>query len=215
MYMELILFVAVIALAFAARSAHTKINRLENKLWQLSQSEAGSHVSAPATIPARSTDPLHRHDQAFDSPLAPIPNVMQSSYTQTQPTSAIPVPQPVPQPQAPAEPAQPFFLYTWFKDHTLIKVGSIIFFFGAAWFVSYAFEQNWIPPLLRVLMGLGLALAIYLIGYARRAIESLQYIVLTALSSGMMHSTKVASISDDELERMIDLIDAVREEIGE
>jgi hypothetical protein len=91
------------------------------------------------------------------------------------------------------EPPQEFFLYTWFKEQTLIKVGSVIFFFGAVWFVSYAIEQNWISPLMRIALGLLLACSIYGVGYWRQRFEVVQFQVLTVLGSAVFMGTVVAS----------------------
>ncbi|MCA9361972.1 DUF2339 domain-containing protein, partial [Candidatus Kaiserbacteria bacterium] len=91
-----------------------------------------------------------------------------------------------------SEPSE-FFLYTWFREQTLIKVGSIIFFLGAVWFVSYAIEQNWIAPFMRIVLGLLLAVAVYVVGYWRRTTEGTQYVVLTTLGTAVFLGTVVAS----------------------
>jgi uncharacterized membrane protein len=191
--MELIFIVAIIALAFAVRSAHTKINTLENKLRQLNQSQVQSEALPNVVTSNSLADQLVGQDSVGVESPTPIPDAGQSLGTDVQPAAVTPIPRPTPLYQEPASPAQPFFLYTWFQDHTLIKIGSIIFFFGAAWFVSYAFEQNWIPPLVRVGMGLALAGIVYAVGYARRPVELSQYIVLTALGSGIVFATILAA----------------------
>jgi uncharacterized membrane protein len=86
-----------------------------------------------------------------------------------------------------------FFLYTWFKEQALIKIGSIIFLLGAVWFVSYAIEQNWISPLLRILLGLGTAYAVYVVALLRKDSAVIQYQVLTLLGSGILFGTTIAS----------------------
>jgi uncharacterized membrane protein len=191
--MELIFIVAIIALAFAVRSAHTKINTLENKLRQLNQSQVQSEMLPNVVTSTSLADQLVGQDSVGVESPTPIPDAGQSLGTDVQPAAVTPIPRPTPLYQEPVGPAQPFFLYTWFQDHTLIKIGSIIFFFGAAWFVSYAFEQNWIPPLVRVGMGLALAGIVYVVGYARRPVELSQYIVLTALGSGIVFATILAA----------------------
>ena len=191
--MELILTVAITALAFAARSAHTKISGLEKRVQELTQPQPQPNSSpVGATQTDLSDQSTTEHSSNNISP-TPIPAASEYNRTQLQPAAITPVPKPQSLYQTPVGPAQPFFLYTWFKEHTLIKIGSIIFFFGAAWFVSYAFEQNWIPPLLRVFMGLALAVVVYVIGYVRRSAELLQYIVLTALGSGIIFATVLAA----------------------
>ena len=82
-----------------------------------------------------------------------------------------------------------FFLVRWFKDNTLIKIGSIIFFLGAVWLVSYAFVSNWISPLMLIMFGLALATVSYVVGYVRKQIAVTQYIILTALGTGIVSAT--------------------------
>ncbi len=82
-----------------------------------------------------------------------------------------------------------FFLVSWFKENTLIKVGSVIFFLGAVWLVSYAFISDWISPLFIILLGLLLALLSYIIGYFRFGVSVSQYVILTALGTGIVCAT--------------------------
>ena len=178
---SIILTVAVIVLFFKYTSLQDRVRRLEQQK---------TTQTKPAAIPAPTGDP------------APIPGpVPAPPEVTTQPDGTSihtpqPVPQPptthMPQPQAVSEPAE-FFLITWFKEQTLIKVGSIIFFLGAAWFVSYAIEQNWIPPFLRILLGLLLAVAVYAVGHIRKRTESTQYQVLTTLGTAIVLATITAS----------------------
>jgi len=191
--MELILFVAVIVLTFATRSAHSKITTLEKRVQQLTQTKSQAATQLHTPINADGTKQSEEPEVPFDSTPVPIPTAMQDNGTQFEPNTVSTIPKPTALYNEPVGPAQPFFLYQWFKEHTLIKIGSIIFFFGAAWFVSYAFDQNWIPPLLRVCMGLAVAVVVYLVGYIRRPVELLQYIVLTALGSGIVFATVLAA----------------------
>jgi len=188
--MELIFLVAVVALAFAIRSAHTKISRLESEVQKLSSQQSQSEILHNPSVATNAAEKVR--PQSISAGLSPIPTPPDTN-AQFAPPAPTPLPQPVPVYSESVDPTQPFFLYTWFKDYTLIKIGSIIFFFGAAWFVSYAFEQNWIPPLLRFFLGLVLAVVIYMIGFMRRQIESLQYIVLTALGSAIVFVTVLAA----------------------
>lgn len=90
-----------------------------------------------------------------------------------------------------SEPAE-FFLYTWFKEQALIKIGALIFFFGAVWFVSYAISEGWISPALRIICGLGIALLIYAVAAWRKKTDVTQYIVLTTLGSAVLMATVYA-----------------------
>ncbi len=76
--------------------------------------------------------------------------------------------------------------WLWFKEHTLIKIGAILFFWGAVWFVSYAVSQGWINPTLRILLGLLLGVFVHVIGHLRQSKSVGQYLTLTALGSGII-----------------------------
>ncbi|MEZ4194877.1 MAG: DUF2339 domain-containing protein [Candidatus Paceibacterota bacterium] len=84
-------------------------------------------------------------------------------------------------------------LVSWFKEHTLIKIGGLFFFLGAAWFVSYAIEKGWLSPELRIALGFALALATYALAWYRSKIEVTQYLVLTALGTGIVCATVSAA----------------------
>lgn len=200
MYMAFILFVAFIALLLLIRSAHTKISILEQKVSKLETRQnpvvTQSQRVAPVPAPPVSSQPATIASSIPAPVMAPVPDL-----------NSIPVPTPIPVPldqngrfassPVPFAPeltdAQPFFVYAWFKEHTLIKIGSIIFFFGAAWFVTYAFDQNWVPPIIRIVMGLLLALVVYGLGIARERIDQMQYVVLTTLGTGIVFVSVLAA----------------------
>jgi len=124
------------------------------------------------------------------NPLMPIPVASAAGDA----SSAIPETYRSPQITIPPqEESAELFLISWFREQTLVKVGSIIFFLGAVWFVSYAIENNWISPLARIMLGLLLAVAIYAAGYLRKSVLQIQYQTLTALGTGVFLGTVVAS----------------------
>lgn len=84
-----------------------------------------------------------------------------------------------------AEPAGEFFLYTWFKEQTLIKIGAILFFLGAVWFVGYAITEGWLRPEVQILLAFALACIAYGVGVWRARVDTVQYIVLTTLGTGI------------------------------
>jgi uncharacterized membrane protein len=86
------------------------------------------------------------------------------------------------------EPAE-FFLVRWLKENTLIKIGSLIFFLGAVWLVSYAFISDWLSPMVLILLGLLLAIMSYVTGYLRMSVSKSQYVILTALGTGIVSAT--------------------------
>ncbi len=75
-------------------------------------------------------------------------------------------------------PAKELFLYTWFKEHTLIKIGGVFFFLGALWFVSYAINVGWLVPEIRIALGFALAGLFYVLGFTRASYTPMHYVVL-------------------------------------
>ena len=125
----------------------------------------------------------------------PVPTVVQPTAMSTPPRMTMPqfapqavVPVPTPMSTQTSTDTAPneFILYTWFKEQTLIKIGALIFFLGAVWFVSYAISQGWIPVFVRILLGLMVALIIYALGVWRKSQNEGQYIVLTVLGTGIV-----------------------------
>jgi hypothetical protein len=117
-------------------------------------------------------------------PVAPAQVTSPSSVA--MPTTPISVPQPV------TEPSE-FFLYTWFKEHTLVKVGALIFFLGAVWFVSYAISEGWLSPALRINLGLLCGLVLYGLGWLRKMHNEQQYLVFTTLGTGVVLASVFAA----------------------
>lgn len=89
----------------------------------------------------------------------------------------------------PPVPATPNPFIEWWKENTLIKIGSLIFFLGAVWFVSYAIAQGWINETLRIVLGIALGVSILTLGYWRRRHETQQYLTLTTLGAGIIIAT--------------------------
>ena len=84
-------------------------------------------------------------------------------------------------------------VFSWFREQTLIKIGSAIFFLGAIWFVGYAIEQNWISPIMRIVLGLLLACSVYVVGIWRSKTQVTQYQILTILGTGIFLGATIAS----------------------
>jgi hypothetical protein len=84
------------------------------------------------------------------------------------------------------------FIVSWFSQHTLIKVGSVFLFLGAAWYVSYAIREGWLSPEMWIFLGFLLAGGTYTLAYVRSNTSLVQYGVLTALGSGVAIVTILA-----------------------
>lgn len=180
--MEFILFIVFVVLIFSHLSLRNRVKELERKTQFLYQQT----VVAPEV----KETPFTKGSIGI-TPEGNMTFTEKENFSIGQTLTPLPPPPPVP-PLA-VESEEKFFLYSWFREQTLIKVGSIIFFFGAVWFVSYAIEQNWISPLMRIMLGIFLAVVIYIIGVWRRVVEPMQYQVLTALGTGVFLGTVIAS----------------------
>lgn len=55
----------------------------------------------------------------------------------------------------------------WLKDDWILKLGALILLIGFGWFASYAFLNNWIGPMGRIILGIGAGLAILGFGWWR------------------------------------------------
>jgi uncharacterized membrane protein len=52
----------------------------------------------------------------------------------------------------------------WFKEEPLMKIGAILLILGLAWFVRYAFVQNWVGPIGRIALGIGFGTLVMIFG---------------------------------------------------
>ncbi len=184
--MALLAFFAFMILVFAHVSLRNRVDELERKVRSLRyqasvQAETKYEETAPYQ-PAEATTNVPPPFGAPETPVAPV-------YSEPAPLP----PPPSYTPLYSEAPTEDFFLVTWFREQTLIKIGSIIFFLGAVWFVSLAIQENWISPFMRIVLGLLLAGAIYVVGHWRRAAEVTQYQVLTTLGTGVFLGTAIAS----------------------
>jgi len=94
----------------------------------------------------------------------------------SMPVATLPTVKPLPQ-----VPARPDPVLAWFAHNTLIKIGSFLFFLGAVWFVSYAISEEWISPLMRILLGILVGMGVCALGFWRKLASVDHYVMLTAL----------------------------------
>ncbi len=52
----------------------------------------------------------------------------------------------------------------WISAPGLLRIGAVLVLLGATWFVSYAFAQNWIGPMARILLGIFAGSLLMLLG---------------------------------------------------
>lgn len=192
--MEFIFSILVIGLFFWVRALSARVSDLETKLnkreqvpcvKQVSKVVTAEEMVPPVNLVDSAPEPISLSQRFSDD--APTATYEQSVVTPTRNVDNF-----SPQNLAP-EPETEFFLYTWFKEQTLIKIGAIIFFLGAVWFVGYAISVGWISQSMRITLGLLMSLVVYGIGYWRfTRLEETQYVVLTTLGSAIGIATVFA-----------------------
>ena len=178
------------------------IIRLSGRVTQLEQKLGLGPKDTTASTPAPSQAPSPTAAPESAAPPPPPPSaphayppiVPEVQQPQAAPESEGPVPTPpvyAPTPVARVHTVQaatgpqpdPF---KWFKEHTLIKIGAFIFFLGAVWFVSYAINEGWISPVMRIYFGIALGLGVQVAGFIFQRRSRQQYLVLTMLGSGII-----------------------------
>jgi hypothetical protein len=197
--MEFILTVLVVILGFSVLRLWGRVGELEEKITYLDQSVTSSPVVPARTReelvstvssvtqfePSESIASVPLRTVTFSDLATPPPP---SSMTSVEQGASLYTPESYRE-IASAEPTE-FFLVTWFKEQTLIKVGALIFFLGAVWFVSYAISLGLIPVAVRIFLGLLVAVLFYAAGIWRDTLaERVQYLVLTTLGTGIVMVT--------------------------
>ncbi len=80
----------------------------------------------------------------------------------------------------------------WIKDDWLMKLGALLFIIGVGWFVTYAFMNNWIGPIGRIILGLLAGVAVMSVGVWRMRSFKNQGAVLIALGGAIVVITTIA-----------------------
>lgn len=181
--LAVIFFGVVVALLFYVSSLSGRIEKLEADVASLRADHSSTTVESARSVENAVSAPATPKQY---SPLPPPDSA--SSVVAT--TSAVNQFSPhTPHTQAPSE----FFVYTWFKDEPLIKIGGLLFFFGMVWFVSYAVNQAWLPAAAQIFLAYLLALVAYGSGWLRSKAVHTQYLVLTCLGTGIVFAATFAA----------------------
>jgi uncharacterized membrane protein len=70
-------------------------------------------------------------------------------------------------PKAPSEPSAGSRLSDWLKEDWLLKLGALMLILGFSWLVTYAFMNNWIGPVGRIVFGVVAGTCLLAFGYYR------------------------------------------------
>lgn len=82
---------------------------------------------------------------------------------------------------------------SWLKKDFLMKIGALFLLMGMGWFVSYAFMNNWVGPMGRILLGLLTGMGILILGAWRIRTYEHQGAVFMVLGSGTVLLTTFAA----------------------
>ncbi len=153
-----------------------KTSRLSQEVESLKERLGGRAAVANATItitnnPLPSPQPL----QDIPPPTVAYDPVVHKSY------------EPIPEAE---EVDSPFYL--WVKQDFLVKVGALLLVLALAWFVSYAFANNWIGPVGRITLGLLFGASVLILGVVRMPKSDSQGAIFTILGSMVVLMTIAA-----------------------
>lgn len=81
----------------------------------------------------------------------------------------------------------------WLRNNWLSVLGVLMVLIGFGWFVSYAFVHNWIGPVGRIALGMGLGAILVLIGAWRMGASAVQSNILIVLGSAIVLMTAYAA----------------------
>lgn len=138
-------FISIIAVIILYFSLSKKIEALQKKYDLLI-----SDLSKKA-VPEQRADPLNQSAQ-------PIQTNLSTNNTSATPTEAF----------APGK--QEFketMFVAWLKEDFLLKAGAFLLLIALAWFVNYAFANNWIGPIGRISLGICFGSAVLSLGVWR------------------------------------------------
>ncbi len=155
-------FIALLVAGFAIllnRSLKERVDTLERHIQELNRRLQGQQAQQPAVQPV--VQPAQAAQPSMQQPYAPV---VAPVMAQTQTPTTMPVV--VQQPVVMAPPAGDAVI-EWFKENWLLKLGALLLLIGFGWLVSYAFLNNWIGPMGRIMFGFGGGVFIMGIGFWR------------------------------------------------
>jgi len=86
-----------------------------------------------------------------------------------------------------AIPKEPrFSLIEWLREDWMMKLGALLLLLGFAWLVTYAFMNNWIGPVGRIVLGIAGGLVVLIVGEIRSNKYLKQGSLLLALGAGII-----------------------------
>lgn len=171
--MEFLTIGAIIYLFFLTK----RVSKLEEQV----RSQDTQTALTPIPSPAKSVKPF---PPLYPDMVVPETNPLTPAFAPTQY-----------QPQAPLSPLPPAEspFVAWLKQDFLVKLGAFLMLLALGWFVSYAFTNNWIGPMGRIILGIALGVVIAAVGVWRIKTYLHQGAIFVALGSGTIFLTMFAA----------------------
>jgi Predicted membrane protein (DUF2339) len=136
----LILIGVTLWMFFRTRSLFRRVDHMEQYLQSVTKSLQRAETGSPvATVQDTQKEFDMRQEQA----------VMQAGTEELLKTVREPV-----YPTQSLEPSVFERFFTWLSTDWLMKMGGFLLILGVAWFVNYAFAENWVGPMGRIAIGL-------------------------------------------------------------
>lgn len=158
-----------------------RIQALEEQVAQLLNAERAPHRGAfpneqPSNISPEQTEGGYWQDRSSEKLQMPEQVFDTSGFT---PPSSEPAAAYAQQSMA-TEPNQ---FMEWLKEDLFMKLGALLLLIAFGWFVSYAFMNNWIGPMGRIVLGLLMGLIFMMLGLWRIQTRLHQGSIFTVLGS--------------------------------
>lgn len=153
-----------------------KTNRLSRELKSLR-----NQLSTGATVSASLHSPVSDIRANFQQPSPIPPPVAYPMYGVITPSPNF------------SEPEPDSAFITWLKEDVLVKIGALLLLLALAWFVTYAFANNWIGPVGRITLGLMFGVGVLVFGSIRIRLYQSQGAIFTVLGSTVVILTVSAA----------------------
>lgn len=123
--------------------------------------------------------------------LSPSENIVAPTSQNQYQNHAPVLPSPIPPATKEDTPIELFI--AWLKEDFMVKLGAFLLLIGLGWFVSYAFANNWIGEMGRIMLGLITGVMIMAVGIWRIEVKPQQGSIFTVLGSATIILTLYAA----------------------
>tara|TARA_B100000745_G_scaffold199304_1_gene131453 strand:+ start:1035 stop:2831 length:1797 start_codon:yes stop_codon:yes gene_type:complete len=163
-----------------------KLTRLENEVNHLRSGQV-QETGVPVVPPTQPE--TQQLSSAFIDAAAPEAADLYASRAQAQ---GVPPPAAPQQPMV-YEPTGADRFLAWLKEDFFVKLGAFLLIIAFGWFVNYAFANNWIGPMGRIVLGLVAGVLFMTLGVWRIPIQKHQGAIFTVLGSTVVLITVFAA----------------------